>query len=230
MKGLSREQLLFAVLLSLIIVLIPVLSKYFSRGATFIRAVKHGALNQAESLLDTYPELINVYNGRNRAAPLHWAVIVNKPKIVELLILKGANINASDESGMTPLHKAADFNRKDIAEYLLSNGADVNVFGYKYGGLKITPLHIAAEAGFTDLIDLFLDAGADINIKSKGKNHVTALHISAGRGNWTVVELLLKRHADVNARDSYNTTPLHWAIVAEQDEVSNILRIYGGVE
>ena len=55
--------------------------------------------------------------------PLGWAA--NK-EIAELLIAKGADVNAKNVGGLTPLHQAALSGRKEIAELLIAKGADVN--------------------------------------------------------------------------------------------------------
>jgi cytohesin len=46
--------------------------------------------------------------------------------VVELLLAKGANVNAKNSEGETPLHQAAANDHKDVAEVLLANGAEIN--------------------------------------------------------------------------------------------------------
>ena len=46
-------------------------------------------------------------------------------EIVELLVSKGADVNATDRIGRTLLHSAASGGRKDIAELLIAEGADI---------------------------------------------------------------------------------------------------------
>lgn len=45
---------------------------------------------------------------------LHQAVRYPNYKTIKLLIEKGADVNAKDESGITPLHEAVFCGRKDI--------------------------------------------------------------------------------------------------------------------
>ena len=58
--------------------------------------------------------------------PLHRAAYYGLKEIVELLLDKGADVNAKEEVGWTPLHYAAAMSHKAIAELLLDKGADVN--------------------------------------------------------------------------------------------------------
>ena len=56
--------------------------------------------------------------------PLYHAVIYDHKETVELLIAKGADVNARTGNGFTPLHWGSD--NKEIAELLIAEGADVN--------------------------------------------------------------------------------------------------------
>ena len=77
--------------------------------------------------------------------------------IAELLIAKGANVNAKRTmDGLTPLHFAASRNQKAMVELLIFKAADVNAKGS--GG---TPLHWAAAFGDTKLVELLLEKGTD---------------------------------------------------------------------
>lgn len=68
---------------------------------------------------------VNVLN-----EPLHAAVSYGKPKVVEILIKNGANVNAQNNHKNIPLHLVAAFGDTEkhlaIAELLVNNGADVN--------------------------------------------------------------------------------------------------------
>ena len=74
-------------------------------------------------------------------------------------LAQGADINASDDEGLTALHFAAIEQNPEIIDALISHGADVNVVD-KYGN---TPLARAVfyYRGSTDVIPLLLNAGSD---------------------------------------------------------------------
>ncbi len=194
------------------------------------RAIRSGSVARLAAALDRRPALLDQRNRKTGLAPLHLAVMANRSEMVDLLLARGADVNAGDRRGQTPLHKAAAFNRLAFAEALMDRGADPLAFGIKYGLIRVAPIHLAAEAGFSEMCRLFLDRGVDVNLRTRGRNEVTALHMAAAKGQAAVVELLLKSGADVNARDTEGHTPLHWARVAEQDEVAAMLRIYDGIE
>ena len=59
-------------------------------------------------------------------APLHYAVVGGHKEVAELLISKGADVNAKDKDGWTPLHEATMGGHKEVAELLIVKGADVN--------------------------------------------------------------------------------------------------------
>ncbi len=65
--------------------------------------------------------------GPNGRRPLNWAAVENKPKLIQLLISAGADINKTNLSGFTPLHHAAETQSMDSAKILLELGADTRL-------------------------------------------------------------------------------------------------------
>ena len=60
--------------------------------------------------------------------PLHIASgRINKPEIVDLLVMYGANVNAQDAAGFTPLHMVAIHGNLKIVKKLVDLEADVNI-------------------------------------------------------------------------------------------------------
>jgi len=75
--------------------------------------------------------------------------------VAELLITKGADVNAKNKDGITPLHLAAAFGEKDVAEKLLARKAEVNARDNDGG----TPLHYAVAQGREDVARLLRQHG-----------------------------------------------------------------------
>ena len=170
---------------------------------------------------------------------LHYAAVLSRKDITELLIARGADINAKDNGGNTPLHNVRS---KEVAQLLIAKGADVNATNYQ-GNIALhyvagnytcsqelaqllitkgadvnatnnegdTPLHLAAGAyrGSTEMVAMLIAKGADIN--ATNNNGTTPLHRAAGVGSKEVVAMLIAQGADVNAKNSDGTTPLDLA-------------------
>ena len=77
-------------------------------------------------------------------------------EIVEMLLTKGADVNARDEGGWTALKRAAGQGHTEIVEMLLAKGADVNAKDEDGG----TALIEAAQKGHTKIFSLLKQAGA----------------------------------------------------------------------
>lgn len=57
---------------------------------------------------------------------LHYAATGPEPKVVQLLIERGAEVEAASPNGSTPLMMAAQYGSEDSVNLLLARGADVN--------------------------------------------------------------------------------------------------------
>lgn len=99
---------------------------------------------------------VNAVDSLHRSTPLHWAAGAGKVNTMEMLIARGAIIDARSESDATPLHQAVLRNRPEAVELLLNNNAAVNLknkSGY-------TPLDYATANKRTELIKALKAAGA----------------------------------------------------------------------
>lgn len=92
---------------------------------------------------------------------LHVAAFAGNTANVELLLKKGAAIDARAESRFrnTPLQAALLAGEIDTAKLLLDRGADALIRQSK----GATPMHEAALLGRQDLVQLLLDHGAELN-------------------------------------------------------------------
>ena len=128
-------------------------------------------------------------NESGQTMSLHDAAREGDISQLQLLILKGADVNAKDKTNFTPLFYAAVGGKKQASEILIGAGADVNMTD-QYGN---TPLHYAALGGHYDTCELLVAKGADVGAKNQTGG--TAL-VMAKQGNHDrVVELLSKHEA-----------------------------------
>ena len=129
-------------------------------------------------------------------------------------IRNGANVNATDQYGLTPLMRAAwDNTNPEIIKILLKNGANVNASDNNDSFLGMlttnqTPLMIAASHNSNpDVLRVLIENGAKVNVFN---NHgETPLHSAASRSlNPEILQVLIKNGADVNASGDSGYTPL----------------------
>ena len=63
---------------------------------------------------------------KNKFLPIHYAILFNNFKVLELLIEKKANINAKDGNGNTPLITAIKTKNRDITKFLLKQNTFIS--------------------------------------------------------------------------------------------------------
>lgn len=93
--------------------------------------------------------------------------------MMKLLVARGADVKARDNTGFTALHRAVLKNYRDVALLLIEHGADVNAETNNGG----TPMYFAGQR---DMVRLLIDHGADINHVSQVKGKTTLDYLFDG--------------------------------------------------
>ena len=162
------------------------------------------------------------------STPLHRAISQNQKGMAELLIAKGADINArAAQGGGTPLHRAVADNRIECLELLLASGAKIDAKdddGY-------TPLH-RAVAGFPysknrPIVELLISKGSDINaINNAGYTPLqTSIEYCGGIEECSkkeMFDLLIARGANIEAGSS-GMSALQIALVNNRKNMADVL-------
>jgi ankyrin repeat protein len=116
-------------------------------------AAAGGHLEATQALLHAgFP--LSEPDARTGKLPLHWAVTRGSPEVVDLLLRRGADVNARDNYGETPLHALArldPWRTAIMAPRLVAAGADLEARDVR----GFTPLHVAAGADNLGVVQLY---------------------------------------------------------------------------
>ncbi len=170
---------------------------------------------------------------------------------VELLLDRGADVDAVGPMGMTPLIHSADLGIRDAVELFAAHGAAINA-RVQSGQ---TALHYACRKDYRDIVECLIAKGADINAQDlKGKTPLAvaeeeghseiadllrargaestvpegpeatqSLHDAAKTGDIEAAKRLIAQGAALNAQDDLLKTPLHYATATGKLELVKLL-------
>ncbi len=134
------------------------------------------------------------------------------------LLLRGFDVNTSDEKGQHALHVALRADALEVAQYLGAlTGVNVNALNPQ----GESPLMIAVLRGHVGVAKILLARGADANKPGWAPLHYAATH--AGSHALAQVELLLANHAYIDAESPNGTTPLMMAAQYGEPDVVRLL-------
>jgi hypothetical protein len=151
------------------------------------KAALGGDVAKIGELLDQDPNLVNIMESAGWT-PLHFAASQGHKEVAELLLARGANVNARLKYyGGTPLHVAATNGHKSIVALLLEKGARANATDDN----EWTPLHRAAIRGDRDAAEVLLAKGA--NVHAWSNTSVTPIDQATQMGHTEFAKLLRER-------------------------------------
>ncbi|XP_076869833.1 protein phosphatase 1 regulatory inhibitor subunit 16B [Brachyhypopomus gauderio] len=220
----------------------------FAANVALLEASARNDLEEVRYLLknNINPDLCN----EDGLTAMHQCCIDNYEEMVQLLLVRGASVNAQDNELWTPLHAAATCGHTGLVKILIQHGADllaVNSDGNMPYDLceddptldiietamanrgitqdMINETRAAAERKMVGDIQNLLHDGKDIN--QPDSQGATLLHIAAANGYMEALELLLEGGALMDLRDSDGWQPLHAAACWGQMHVAELLVSHG---
>jgi len=144
--------------------------------------------------------------------PLHLASRLWNKEIVEILLQRNADLNATTANGLKPICEALSEDRSEaeaIRDLVMLLLPEVDVI---LTDTHDSPLHIAAKYGQVESARLILETHGPAYINKFNRVNNTALHDAVLYGDRTMVDLLLEAGADKTIRGRYGWTPLHLAV------------------
>ncbi|XP_008417616.1 death-associated protein kinase 1 isoform X1 [Poecilia reticulata] len=182
--------------------------------------------------------------------PLLIAAGCGNIQIIEVLMRKGAEIQANDKSGANAVYYAARHGHVDTLRFLHEKKCPLDVqdksgetalhVAARYGNVDVvsylcsiranpdltdreqeTPLHCAAWHGYSAVARALCQAGCHVD--AKNREGESPLLTASARGFVDIVECLVEHKADLEATDKDGHTALHLAVRRCQVDVVRCL-------
>lgn len=157
--------------------------------------------------------------------PLRLAIAKGQKRVMELLLERGASMDAVYTDGYTPLSIAAYYGNHAIVETLLQDPGVSQHLEAKQR-LGRTPLALAASEGHEEVLRLLLTHGASLDtIDNKGDNPLT---VAVWKGYDNIVQILLEQGPYLLESKGYQgETPLMVAARGGNSKVVQTLLSHG---
>jgi ankyrin repeat protein len=203
-------------------------------GETIAEIIRSRDFPRVRDALDAQPSLVHAADGFGNRL-IHWAVMTRQTTLIDLLLERGADINAARPDGARPLDLTngdywyrgwrdvpADAIQKHevLIGYLLARGADYDI-------------SVAAKIGDLARVRALLDENPALANRVPGYSTYYSglpLRVAAGAGHMEVVKLLVERGANPSEPEpgiAPNGGALHAAIGGGHWEIVKLLLAHG---
>jgi len=180
-----------------------------SKGEAIAAAIREHDLAKVKSLLDASPELLHEGDAGS-SKPIHWAVMTRQLDVIDELLARGADINASRFDGARPIQLTN-------GDYSFRGWRDVpgdwpttpaQVLGHLRTRGAYVDICTAASIGDLERVRELLDQEPQLaNLTSDYVSYYIGsgapLKNAAARGHVEIVKLLLERGADPNLPEEH---------------------------
>ncbi|XP_035238739.1 nuclear factor of kappa light polypeptide gene enhancer in B-cells inhibitor, alpha b [Anguilla rostrata] len=165
---------------------------------------------------------LNVQN-HQRQTPLHLAVIMEQPQIVDRLLKAGCDPQVVDEFGNTALHiacKKGSLHCFSVLTQACTQQLQSILATPNYSGHNC--LHLVSIHGFLSMVEMLIELGADINAQEQC-NGRSPLHLAVDLQNLELVQLLIAKDANVNSLTYGGYSPYHLTYGRQNAEIQQQL-------
>lgn len=135
---------------------------------------------------------------------LHDICRLGDKKLLEDIIVQGADINARDALGENVLHIAYDLGDVEIIQLLLKKNANPNLKNRQ----GQTLLQMAIDNDNQEVIQLLMKNAHNLNVNIKDSFNNTPLIKACEKGDFHLAKLLIQKGANVNETNALELTPL----------------------
>ncbi|KAF5401142.1 Integrin linked protein kinase [Paragonimus heterotremus] len=167
---------------------------------TIIAHVREGNLQEVRPWLDDIENDVN-QGDEHRFSLLHWAAREGQLAVVDLLVMRGARVNATNMGDDTALHLAASHGHIDVVHFLLNcHRFNVDVPN-EHGN---TPLHYACFWNHLEISEYLIKQGA--SLMQENKYGETPLEIARPRAAALLAPLAEALGHDLSHRKPFRDT------------------------
>ncbi|CAH1790043.1 unnamed protein product [Owenia fusiformis] len=177
------------------------LAAKFGLKKTAENLIANGAIVNAKTLTGETPLMSGLKSEWNKKS---------QDKVIQFsrfLILREADVNEPDLTGMYPIHISVERGYEELSEAFMRMDLKMNVQNDE----GQTALHIALQKGYMSMARKIMNRkGTLLNIEDhKGR---TCLHIAATKGNTEIIRMLVKRSVRVEMLNENGQNALHMAV------------------
>uniref|UniRef100_A0A3B4UVT6 Ankyrin repeat domain 27 n=1 Tax=Seriola dumerili TaxID=41447 RepID=A0A3B4UVT6_SERDU len=156
------------------------------------------------------PSIVTPFSRDDRGyTPLHVAAICGQAQLIDLLVCKGAPVNATDYHALTPLHLACQRGYQGVTLLLLHYKANTDAQDNNGN----TPLHLACMYGHEDCVKALVYYDVQTcRLDLQNDKGDTALHMAARWGYEGIIQVLLENGAVTDIPNKSKESPLQCAL------------------